>query len=217
MMDMDTEVLEVGGWPVRLRTPAGDGPHPVLVMVHGLTGDEDIMWIFAGRMPKDALIIAPRGLNPARKGGYSWYPDLQDGMGSLDAFRPAVQALDELLTPSIFLDGDFSKMRLLGFSQGAALTYVFAMLHPERVLSFGGLAGFMPEGAEVLAQQRPLVGKAAFVAHGTEDQQVRVEMGRHSVEVLEQAGARVTYCEDQVGHKLSANCFRGLGAFFAEP
>jgi predicted esterase len=44
---------------------------------------------------------------------------------------------------------------------------------------------------------------------------VPIALGRRAVEILELAGASVTYCEDEVGHKLSASCFRGLEAFFS--
>jgi predicted esterase len=39
---------------------------------------------------------------------------------------------------------------------------------------------------------------------------VTIDRARASIELLEQAGAQVTYCEDEVGHKLSANCLRAL-------
>jgi hypothetical protein len=32
--------------------------------------------------------------------------------------------------------------------------------------------------------------------------------------MLERAGAQVTYCEEDVGHKLSAPCFNALKSFF---
>ena len=31
------------------------------------------------------------------------------------------------------------------------------------------------------------------------------------------AGAQVTFCEDEVGHKVSASCLRALKDFFADP
>ena len=34
--------------------------------------------------------------------------------------------------------------------------------------------------------------------------------------LLEQAGAQVTYCEADVGHKVSADCLRGLENFFKD-
>jgi predicted esterase len=61
-----------------------------------------------------------------------------------------------------------------------------------------------------------LEGKPFFVAHGTKDEMVTIERARASIELLEQAGANVTYCEDEVGHKVSVTCLRSLKKFFAD-
>ena len=78
------------------------------------------------------------------------------------------------------------------------------------------LAGFIPSGLEELVPKRPLEGKEFFVAHGTKDETVTIDRARHSVVLLEQAGARVTYCEDEVGHKVSAHCVIALKNFFRD-
>jgi phospholipase/carboxylesterase len=72
----------------------------------------------------------------------------------------------------------------------------------------------MPGGVDDLIEQRVLAGKPFFVAHGTQDNMVPVERARASIELLERAGAQVTFCESEVGHKVSADCLRGLEAFF---
>ena len=64
--------------------------------------------------------------------------------------------------------------------------------------------------------QRPLEGKSFFVAHGTKDETVTIDRARASIALLEQAGAHVTYCEDEVGHKVSVKCLQGLKNFFAD-
>jgi phospholipase/carboxylesterase len=215
-MDNGTNILQTGQWVIRVREPGGDGPHLVLLLLHGWTGDENSMWIFAGRLPKNYLLIAPRGLHASPLGGYSWHLHKEKRWPSVEDLSPAVDALQELLTPEHFPRGDFSTLRLAGFSQGAALVYTFSLQRPERVIALAGLSGFMPEGAALLAAGQPLRGKRAFVAHGTLDERVPVERARRAVEILEQAEAQVTYCEDEVGHKLSAPCFRGLEAFFAD-
>lgn len=215
-MDNNSEIQQINGWTVRLQTPAGPGPHPVLLMVHGLTGDQDSMWVFTGRLPKEALIIAPRAPHTTSWGGFTWDPNHEQGFSSVDDFRPALKDLLALLDNQYFPQADFSRMSVAGFSQGAALSYTFALLYPERVRALAGLAGFMPEGVEALVESRPLKGKPAFVAHGTKDETVTVARARQAVELLERAGANVTYCEDDVGHKLSASCFRGFGSFFRE-
>jgi phospholipase/carboxylesterase len=104
----------------------------------------------------------------------------------------------------------------MGFSQGAAMCSLLAFLYPERIRKVGILAGFVPGGLEELIARRPLAGKPFFVVHGTKDQMVTIERARSSIEVLEQAGAQVTYCEDEVGHKVSVTCLRALKKFFAD-
>ena len=105
---------------------------------------------------------------------------------------------------------------VIGFSQGAAMSNVLAFLYPDRIRKVGILAGFVPKGLDDLVAKRPLEGKPFFVAHGTRDEMVRIDRARESIAILEEAGAKVTYCEDNVGHKVSANCLRALGAFFAD-
>jgi predicted esterase len=78
------------------------------------------------------------------------------------------------------------------------------------------LAGFVPSGMDAIIGARPLAGKQVFVAHGTEDELVPVDRARASIALLEQAGAVVTYCEDVVGHKVSAACSRALGKFLED-
>lgn len=217
-MEKILETLQIDDWTVRIRRPDSPGPYPVFLLLHGWTGDENSMWIFASRLPDDALLIAPRGLHPAPMGGYSWVAARTDRWASLDAFRPALAALLDLVTPANFPDGDFARLRAAGFSQGAALTYSLALLHPDKLLAFGGLAGFMPDDVEEVVAARPLAvgpaGLPAFVTHGSQDNIVPLEKARRAVEQLEAAGAQVTFCVDDVGHKLSLNCFRGLETFF---
>ena len=80
----------------------------------------------------------------------------------------------------------------------------------------GVLAGFVPSGLEEVIVKRPLKGKSVFVAHGTQDEMVPVDRARASIELLEKAGANVTYCEDEVGHKVSAACLRALESFLQD-
>ncbi len=48
----------------------------------------------------------------------------------------------ELLNPNFFPAADFSNLHLVGFSQGAALSYTFGLLQPKKLHSLAGLSGF---------------------------------------------------------------------------
>ncbi|MDH5506857.1 MAG: hypothetical protein OEZ02_06515, partial [Anaerolineae bacterium] len=110
---------------------------------------------------------------------------------------------------------DYTKFSLVGFSQGAALSYVFALLHPRRIDRLAGLAGFLPERSDSAIASQPLRGLPVFVAHGAYDKIVPLPLARQAVASLTQAGANLTFCQGEVGHKLGANCFSALQSFFA--
>ncbi len=202
-------------WIIRYRQPDGPGPWPVFLLLHGWTGDETSMWIFASRLPEQAILIAPRGLYLTQPSGYSWVARQEDRWPTVADFQPTLERMDEILTQRWFPVADFSRLHLVGFSQGAALSFAFLLTQPERITSVAGLSGFLPEGAQIIAQRQPILGKRLFLAHGTQDRLVPVGRARQAVDILEAGGAQVIYCEDEVGHKLSASCFRGLEAFFS--
>ena len=95
------------------------------------------------------------------------------------------------------------------------MAVTLALLFPERVGRIAILAGFMPRGAEALVAAQPLRAKPVFVSHGSLDETVDIELGRRAVRQLEAAGANVDLCEDEVGHKVSAECMRRLASFLA--
>jgi phospholipase/carboxylesterase len=213
----DTELITFEDWTLRIRP--SKTARQLLVLVHGLTGDENSMWVFTRGLSSDYWIIAPRAPYVSDQGGYSWRPN-QSQTGekpSFEVLRPAVENLIRLVDEySTSVGVDASQFDLMGFSQGAAVINMVGMLYPNRVRKMCVLAGFVPSGMEELIAKRPLEGKPVFVAHGTEDKTVPVERARSSIELLEQAGARVTYCEDDVGHKVSVTCLRALGTFLTD-
>ena len=205
---------QIGNWVVKERRPEGEGPHPLILLLHGWTGDEQSMWVFASRLPDYYWLAAPRGLYPAQMGGFNWVQARELAFPQVKDFQPAVEALLELLSPDNFPGAELDRFFLAGFSQGAALAYSLAFLHPQRVKALAGLSGFVPADSVQLIQTQPLFGMHIFVAHGTQDALVPVEKARAGVILLQKAGARVSYCEDDVGHKLSASCFGGFQSFF---
>lgn len=213
----NTSLISFKNWTLRIQESTHPSPR-LLLLIHGHTGDENSMWVFARAIPNHYWMVAPRAPYAAESGGYSWRPPQTGNYDqlSLEMLESAAEALiplvDEYSVSAGIKAGDFDAM---GFSQGAALSSVLAFLYPQRIRKTALLAGFVPSGFEELATQRPLEGKPVFVAHGTKDETVTVDRARASIAMLEQAGARVTYCEDEVGHKVSVTCLRALKEFFS--
>ena len=214
----NTELIEFQNWTLRIRKT--DHPTPrLLLMLHGFTGDENSMWLFARDLPSHYWIVAPRAPHTAAPSGYSWRPLQADNFGrpNLEQLRPSAEALIKLIDAYQLSAGlEVRVFDVMGFSQGAAMSNLLAFLYPERIRKSGILAGFVPGGLDELVARRPLEGKPFFVAHGTKDETIPVDRARASIEILEQAGAHVTYCEDEVGHKVSLNCLRALRDFLAD-
>lgn len=198
---------------IRYRDPRLVDDHNTIILIHGWTGDENSMWIFADRLPSNALILAPRGLYRTPLGGFGWHKINKNGWPHVDDFFPAIESLDRLISSGRF-GIKTSNLSLVGFSQGAALAFIYALHEPKKVSRIAGLSGFLPMGVESLVDNQRLKEMPVFIAHGEYDKLVPVKMARDAVKLLEVAGAQVTYCEDTVGHKLSLNCYRGLEKFF---
>jgi phospholipase/carboxylesterase len=211
--------MTYNGWTMRVHHAVQE-PARFMLLLHGWTGDENSMWVFARKFPADMWIAAPRGPHAAKEGGYSWRAlrSVQDsdwGLPTLLDLKPAADSLIRMVDDvSASIDVDATQFDVAGFSQGGALTNLLALLYPQRIRKVAVLAGFMPGGVDDLLARHVLAGKQFFVAHGIQDNLVPVERARQSIELLEQAGAQVTFCEAEVGHKVSADCLRGLETFF---
>jgi phospholipase/carboxylesterase len=216
----DTKLISFNDWTLRIRESTHPSPR-LLLLIHGLTGDENSMWVFARDFPDQYWIVAPRAphVSQMEQGGYSWRPPQNENLNqlSLDQLRSSAEALMSLVDEYSASAGlEASTFDVMGFSQGAGMCNALAFLYPQRIRKVGILAGFVPSELNELMPQRPLVEKPYFVAHGTKDESVKIDSARASIKILEQAGARVTYCEDEVGHKVSVNCLRALKKFFAD-
>lgn len=223
---INTDLIEFNGWTLRVRPSHSENPR-MLLMIHGWTGDENSMWVFTRGLSPDFWIIAPRAPHPTEPSGFSWRP-LQPptlrqthggdwGRPSFEQLLPAAEGLIRLMdayTASVKVAA--SQFDVMGFSQGAAMVNVLGMLYPDRIRKMGVLAGFVPSGLDDYIAKKTLAGKGIFVAHGTKDEMVTVERARESIALLEQAGAAITYCEDEVGHKLSAGCLRALETYLQD-
>lgn len=213
-----TSLITFENWTLRIRESTHQASR-LLLLIHGHTGDENSMWVFARAMPDHYWMVAPRAPYSAELGGYSWRPPQTGNYDqlSLDMLESAAEALIRLVNEySASAKIDASVFDVMGFSQGAAVSSLLGFLYPKRIRKTALLAGFVPSGLEELVTQRPLEGKQFFVAHGTKDETVLIDRARASIALLEQAGAQVTYCEDQVGHKVSISCLRALQKFFVD-
>jgi phospholipase/carboxylesterase len=185
---------------VRVREAAGE-PEGALVLFHGRGADEnDLVPLLDALDPERRLAgFTPRGPLSLPPGGAHWYIVPRVGYPDHDTFHAsyaqATEWLDGLAIPP-------ERTILGGFSQGAVMTYALGLGRGRpRYAGLIGLSGFVPtvDGWEPdLDRDLPPVA----IGHGTYDPIIDVEFGRRARDLLEAAGADVTYRESPMPHAI---------------
>jgi phospholipase/carboxylesterase len=203
--------LERAGLVHRVLQPRGQGPHPTVVMLHGRSGNEDVMWIFRRAAPADWLLVAPRAIKEDPQGGYSWRIREKEEWPTLVQFDVPVGAVVDFIEtlPELY-DADLQRLFLMGFSQGAATAFAVAMHYPEMIQAVAGLVGFLPIECDDMVAAGALEGMPIFMAVGKEDERIPYQRSLSCAHTLHLAGADLDYHEYEMGHRLNAQAMRDL-------
>ena len=186
---------------------------PAVVMVHGWQGTETVMGIFERTVPPGTILISPRAPLEVAPRSYGWYRE-EDGQAGFEAGVAALQTFVRELPEAYPIETAW--VVVMGFSQGAAMSYSLLLQAPELMLGVAGLAGFLPDPARKWLAPGRLAGKHVFVAHGDDDETVALPFARAARNDLARAGAEVDYHEyEGVGHKLNAQGMRDLSQWLA--
>ncbi len=199
----------------RIRQPeVTDGRRwPAVVMVHGWQGTEAVMGIFERTVPAGVIIASPRAPLEVAPQSYGWYRD-EEGPAGFEAGVAALQGFVRQL-PDVY-PIEPARVVVMGFSQGAAMSYSLLLSAPELMLGVAGLAGFLPDPARKWLAPGRLAAKQVFVSHGDDDETVALPFARAARNDLARAGAEVDYHEyEGVGHKVNPQGMRDLSQWLA--
>lgn len=210
------EIVLQAGLPHRVLRPAGNGPFPTVVMLHGRYGNEDVMWVFGRTLPKNWLVVSPRA-HLAEQDGFSWVLQKEGNWPTMAEFGEAagviarfVQALPDLY------QADPARIYLMGFSQGAAASFATAVSHPGLVQGIASLVGFMPINAAQLNLAAGLHDLPVFMATGKKDPLIPYEVALACAQTLRMAGADLEFHEYDTGHKLNKQGIQDLTDWWAD-
>ncbi len=190
--------------------------YPTIVALHGRgTDSADLLPLIESLELDDVLVVAPHAPLPFNPwSGFAWYDLSQQWVPNPRTFNTSLQLLRRFLAES---KGGYpldpQRLILLGFSQGAVMAYAAGLLEPSSIRGIVALSGYIPHRSGLPLQLHNLNGLAAFVAHGTHDEIIPVQLGRESAELLKKAGADLLYREYPMGHEVREETVRDLGAW----
>lgn len=199
------------------HVPAGDGPFPTIIALHGWGANaHDLMGLAPILDGGRSLMVCPQGPLAFQAGagavGYGWFPLASGGPPDPSEFQAGIDAIAEFLDEALpKYPVDPRKTVLLGFSQGGVMAYDLALRDPGR---YAGLVALSSWLSSSLAQSIPanpdLEDLPTLVIHGTEDPMIPVDMARQSRDELAKLNVPATYREFAMGHEINQDALREL-------
>jgi len=205
------------------HVPAGDGPFPTIVTLHGWGASaHDLLGLAPLLHGGEALVLCPQGPVEVPIGpgitGYGWFPLVPGQPPDPEEFRKGAQALRAFFAEARErYPVDPEKVVLLGFSQGGAMAYEWALSEPESVAGLIALSTWLPgQLAEAVGSREGQDELPVLVLHGTRDTMVSVDMARESRERLRELGVGLMYRELEMAHEVSREALQIIARWLEE-
>lgn len=205
------------------HVPAGDGPHPTILLLHGWGASaHDLIGLAPVLHGGKTLVLCPQGSLAFQAGpgmlGYGWFP--------LVPGRPPDPAAIETarLQVEAFLDGalarypiDRARLIVAGFSQGGFLAYQIALRSPDRFAGLMALSSWLPqEVASAIPAQPAHKQLPALVVHGSDDPMVPIARAYASRDALLALGVPMVFREYPMGHEIRPEALRDIVRWLEE-
>lgn len=187
-----------------------------LLMFHGFGSNEADLFSFADQLPDNLLIISARAPFSLAYGGFAWYNIFIDAQNR--KISDNQQAMESLEKISEFIDYlidkyniDQQNLNLLGFSQGAILSYALALTYPEKIKNIVALSGYINDDIMPIQEKIEHYEHLNFFAsHGKFDDVIPVELARKIPDYLSQRNIKHLYKEYPMGHEVSYDCLTDM-------
>ncbi|RZA18052.1 MAG: phospholipase [Lysobacteraceae bacterium] len=155
-------------------------PRRLLVLCHGVGGNETNLLALAQHSPADTVAVLARGPLALAPSQYAWFQVAFGPHGPRPDLGAAEQSRQQL---AIFIEQmqtahgiAAADTVVAGFSQGGIMSASVALTRPELVAGFGVLAGrILPELEPQVATADALRLLRAFIGHGRDDSKLAVD------------------------------------------
>jgi len=169
---------------------------PLLLLLHGYGSDEGDLLSWADQLNPDGqcMVISLRAPNARAAGGNCWYEleFLPNGEFNYD-YAQAAKSRDMILQ---FISEacrayqlDSNKVCVMGFSQGAIMSYELLLYAPARIKAAIPISGrLLKESREHKASAAQLKKLNVFIGHGVADNVIKVQESEKAEDFLKGKG-----------------------------
>lgn len=153
---------------------------PLLIMLHGYGSNEIDLFDIAKVLDPRFITVSVRAPNAMGNGAFNWF-EFRNENGKRTYDYKAAEKSRQLILSFIanaarMLGADSTRVFVMGFSQGAIMSYELAIAAPGKIKGILALSGRLMEETKTLKTDVRLLQKlSVFIAHGRSDQVILPE------------------------------------------
>jgi len=191
---------------------------PLVIFLHGYGSNEHDLFDIKDQLPTQYTYLSVRAPMVMQEGSYQWFRKKGEGAynGETDDLKSSGQLLlDFVAQATKKYQTDPDKVFLVGFSQGAIMSYEVALRHPDAVGGIAALSGrILPVLRSELIPDEKRQSLAIFIGHGTADKRLPYSDGTEANSLLQSISLEPEFHAYQgVGHTISAEEIADLSAW----
>ena len=202
--------------------PPGDERPPLLALAHGVGSNEQDLFSFAEELDPRLVVVSARAPITRAPSSYAWFnvQFLANGgfaiaPEQLEASRNAYATFVRAAADAY--GADPARIYTLGFSQGAIISLVTALVNPRLFAGVIAMSGRIPPEAEPwLASPAETAGLPIFQSHGTLDTVINIEYARSARAILERQRVDLSYHEYRAAHTINQLMFGDMTSWLAD-
>jgi phospholipase/carboxylesterase len=185
---------------------------PLLLLLHGVGGNEQNLFSFANELPDNFLIVSARGPLTLGPESFGWFQvNFTNGYPQINeqqAEAARVTILDFIESLKNEVDFDEKQVYLMGFSQGGIMSYSVALTEPEKIKGIAVMSGrLLPEVKPLIADEKRLEKLKVFISHGKQDAVLHFPFATDAVAYLQTKGIYPEFHQYDEGHTINKQMF----------
>ncbi|WP_336354521.1 alpha/beta hydrolase [Pseudomonas granadensis] len=196
-------------------------PRPLVIFLHGYGSNEADLIGMKFQLPAQYNYLSVRAPMELGEGRYQWFRKKGEGAynGETDDLKVSGQKLREFIAQATRkYHATPDKVYLIGFSQGAMMSYEVGLRPPVLIGGFAALSGrLLPVlKSELKADQAPLP-LHIFIGHGTADDPVPYRLGTEASAQLQKLGYTPQFhAYPGIGHSITPVELRDLNGWLQQ-
>lgn len=194
---------------------------PAIILLHGYGSNENDLFGLASQLPGNYYVFSLRAPYVIGAEQYQWY-EIKRNNGNIEinfeqeelSRKKVIKFIDQLVLKYKL---NKNKIIVAGFSQGGILAEAVGLTAPEKVAGVACFSGrYLSELKPMIKSKAQLQNKKIFLAHGTQDQLLPINLAEENYKALTELGLKVKFKKDDIGHSISATLLKEFNLWLVE-